>query len=185
MNKPIYQAPSAELYGDIRLAKGVSIWPKVVMRAESDHIEIGEYTNIQDFTMIHIANVPTKIGAYCSITHHCTIHGATIGDNCLIGINATIMDRVVIGDNCIIAGHTIVTEDTVIPPNSIVAGAPGKVKATRNNLIANRLNALAYYDNGQAYAQGNYRVWADPKQQDKMAARKRELEMEFGDRNGH
>ncbi|MEC8346816.1 MAG: gamma carbonic anhydrase family protein, partial [Pseudomonadota bacterium] len=136
MNKAIYQAPSAELYGDIRLAKGVSIWPKVVMRAESDHIEIGEYSNIQDFTMIHIANVPTKIGAYCSITHHCTIHGATIGDNCLIGINATIMDRVVIGDNCIIAGHTIVTEDTVIPANSIVAGAPGKVKATRNNLIA-------------------------------------------------
>ena len=89
MNKAIYQAPSAELYGDIRLEKGVSIWPKVVMRAESDHIEIGEYTNIQDFTMIHIANVPTKIGAYCSITHHCTIHGATIGDNCLIGINAT------------------------------------------------------------------------------------------------
>ena len=71
MNKAIYQAPSAELYGDIRLEKGVSIWPKVVMRAESDHIEIGEYTNIQDFTMIHIANVPTKIGSYCSITHHC------------------------------------------------------------------------------------------------------------------
>ena len=182
MNNAIWQAPSAELYGDIRLEKGVSIWPKVVMRAESDYIEIGEYTNIQDFTMIHIANVPTKIGAYCSITHHCTIHGATIGDNCLIGINATIMDRAVIGNNCIIAGHTIVTEDTVIPANSIVAGAPGKVKATRNNLIANRLNALAYYDNGEAYAQGNYRAWADPEQQEKMAARKAELELEFGDR---
>jgi carbonic anhydrase/acetyltransferase-like protein (isoleucine patch superfamily) len=164
------------LYGDIRLHEGVSVWPKVVMRAESDYIDIGAFTNIQDFTMIHIADCPTTIGAYCSITHHCTIHGATIGDNCLIGINATIMDRAVIGDNCIIAGHTIVTEDTVIPANSIVAGAPGKVKATRNNFVANRLNALAYFDNGEAYALGNYRVWADPEQQAKMAQRKIDLE---------
>lgn len=185
MSKAIWQAPSAELYGDIRLEEGVSIWPQVVMRAEADHIEIGAYTNIQDFTMIHIANVPTKIGAYCSITHHCTIHGATIGNNCLIGINATIMDRAVIGDNCIIAGHTIVTEDTVIPPNSIVAGAPGKVKATRNNFVANRLNALAYYDNAQAYAQGNYRIWADPEQQARMVERKAELEAEFEQHFGH
>ena len=152
------------------------MWPKVVMRAESNYIEIGAFTNIQDFTMIHIADCPTIIGAYCSITHHCTIHGATIGDNCLIGINATIMDRAVIGDNCIIAGHTIVTEDTVIPPNSIVAGAPGKVKATRNNFVANRLNALAYFDNGEGYAAGNHRVWADPEQQAKMAQRKADLE---------
>jgi hypothetical protein len=60
-----------------------------------------------------------------------------------------------------------------------VAGAPGKVKATRNNLVANRLNALAYFDNGEAYAQGNYRIWADPQQQAKMAARKLQLEAEF------
>ena len=184
MSKAIWQAPSAELYGDIRLEEGVSIWPQVVMRAEADHIEIGAYSNIQDFTMIHIADVPTKIGAYCSITHHCTIHGATIGDNCLIGINATIMGRAVIGDNCIIAGHTIVTQDAVIPPNSIVAGAPGKVKATRNNFVPNRLNAMAYYDNGQAYALGNYRIWADPEQQAKMDLRKIVLETEFGDRFG-
>ena len=133
-NGPIWLADSAELYGDIRLHEGVSVWPKVVMRAESDYIEIGAFTNIQDFTMIHIADCPTIIGAYCSITHHCTIHGATIGDNCLIGINATIMDRAVIGDNCIIAGHTIVTEDTVIPPNSIVAGARARLKPRATTL---------------------------------------------------
>ena len=67
----------------------------------------------------------------------------------------------------------------MIPPNSIVAGAPGKVKAARNNFVANRLNALAYYDNGQAYALGNYRIWADPEQQAKMAAREAELEAKF------
>ena len=176
MQQPIWQAPSAELYGKIEIAEGVSIWSNVVMRAESSHIEIGGFTNIQDFTMIHIADGPTIIGEYCSITHHCTIHGATIGHNCLIGINATIMDGAVIGENSIVAGNILVREGAVIPPNSIVAGTPAKVKAQRNNFVANRLNALAYYDNGIAYSQGNHRVWSENKQQAIMAQRKVELE---------
>ncbi|MFQ3347424.1 MAG: carbonic anhydrase/acetyltransferase-like protein (isoleucine patch superfamily) [Candidatus Azotimanducaceae bacterium] len=176
MQQPIWQAASAELYGKIEIAEGVSIWSNVVMRAESSHIEIGAFTNIQDFTMIHIADGPTVIGEYCSITHHCTIHGATIGNNCLIGINATIMDGAVIGDNSIVAGNSLVREGTVIPANSIVAGTPAKVIAQRNNFVANRLNALAYYDNGIAYGLGNHRVWSEDEQQAKMAQRKTDLE---------
>ena len=176
MQQPIWQAASAELYGKIEIAEGVSIWSNVVMRAESSHIEIGAFTNIQDFTMIHIADGPTLIGEYCSITHHCTIHGATIGDNCLIGINATIMDGAVIGENSIVAGNGLVREGAVIPPNSIVAGTPAKVIAQRNNFVANRLNALAYYDNSIAYSQGNHRVWSEDEQLAKMAQRKIDLE---------
>ncbi len=176
MQQPIWQAASAELYGKIEISEGVSIWSNVVMRAESSHIEIGAFTNIQDFTMIHIADGPTVIGEYCSITHHCTIHGATIGDNCLIGINATIMDGAVIGENSIVAGNSLVREGAVIPPNSIVAGTPAKVIAQRNNFVANRLNALAYYDNGIAYNQGNHRVWSEDEQLAKMAQRKIDLE---------
>ena len=176
MQQPIWQAASAELYGKIEIAEGVSIWSNVVMRAESSHIEIGAFTNIQDFTMIHIADGPTVIGEYCSITHHCTIHGATIGNNCLIGINATIMDGAGIGDNSIVAGNSLVREGTVIPANSIVAGTPAKVIAQRNNFVANRLNALAYYDNGIAYGLGNHRVWSEDEQQAKMAQRKTDLE---------
>lgn len=170
MHKPVWQADSAELFGDIRFEKGVSIWPKVVMRAEFAHIEIGAFTNIQDFTMIHIGDGPTVIGAYCSITHHCTIHGATVGDNCLIGINVTLMDNCVIGANSIVAGHSILTEGTQIPPNSIVAGAPAKVIKQRNNYVANKLNAVAYYENGLAYANGDHRVWASPEHKEKMRA---------------
>lgn len=176
MQQPIWQAASAELYGKIEISEGVSIWSNVVMRAESSHIAIGAYTNIQDFTMIHIADGPTIIGDYCSITHHCTIHGATIRDNCLIGINATIMDGAVIGENCIVAGNSLVRERTVIPANSIVAGTPAKVIAQRNNFVANRLNAMAYFDNGLAYAQGNYRVWSEEAQSQRMEERKAELE---------
>ena len=176
MQQPIWQAASAELYGKIEISEGVSIWSNVVMRGESSHIEIGAFTNIQDFTMIHIADGPTIIGEYCSITHHCTIHGATIGDNCLIGINATIMDGAVIGENSIVAGNSLVREGAVVPPNSIVAGTPAKVIAQRNNFVANRLNALAYYDNGIAYSHGNHRVWSEDEQLAKMAQRKIELE---------
>ena len=170
-----WQAPSAELYGDIRIEEGVSIWPNVVMRAEIHHIEIGAYTNVQDFVMIHIGNGPTVIGKYCSLTHHCTIHGATIGDYCLIGINATVMDGACVGNNVIVAGHSIITEGTVIPENSIVAGVPGKVVAQRNSLIPNKLNALAYYENALAYAQGNYRRWSEPDYLSKAATWEAEL----------
>ncbi len=176
--QPIWQAPGAQLYGDVRCHEGVNIWPNVVMRAESHHIEIGAFTNVQDFVMIHIGSGPSVVGAYCSLTHHCTIHGANIGDHCLIGINATIMDNAVIGNNCIVAGHTIVTEGTVIPDNSIVAGVPGKVVAQRNNYVANKLNALSYHENALAYARGHYRRWSDDDYLEQMNQWKRQLELE-------
>ena len=157
-----YVHDSANLYGKISVAEGASIWINVVARAELAEITIGPYSNIQDFVMLHIGSAsPTHIGSHCSITHHCTIHGATIGDNCLIGINSTIMDGCVIGANSIVAGHTFLKEGTVIPPNSIVMGAPGKVMRSKNNYVANRLNAYLYHRNALAYAQGNYRAWSD------------------------
>ena len=167
--KAAWIAPSAEFYGDIRLAEGVSIWPKVVMRAESSHIEIGHCSNIQDFVMIHYGNdCPSIIGQYCSITHHVTVHGATVGDCCLIGINATLMDGCVIGENSIVAGHSIVKEETIIPPNSIVAGVPARVVGQRNNRLANKLNAIAYHENAIAYARGHHRRWSDEDYKEKM-----------------
>jgi len=159
LDKPTFIHESALLFGKITIGPESTVWPYVVMRAEILEIRIGRRTNIQDFVMIHIGNnSPTIIGDNCSITHHCTIHGARIGDNCLIGINATIMDGVKIGKNCIIAGHTIVKENTVIPDNSIVAGSPGKVIRTMDNSEANKMNADFYYQNGINYSQQIYRM---------------------------
>ena len=126
----------------MRLHEGVTIWSNAVLRAESAYIEVGAFTNIQDFSMLHIGNGPTVIGAYCSITHHCTIHGAHIGDHCLIGINATIMDNAVIGSNSIVAGHTIVTEGSQFPANSIIAGVPGKLIRQHDSYVPNKLKRL-------------------------------------------
>lgn len=174
--KPIWQAPSAEVYGAVTFGEGTSVWPQAVIRAESHEVHIGDYTNVQDHCMVHIGLGPTHIGAYCSLTHHSTVHGATIGDNVLIGINATVMDDAVIGDNCIIAGHTIITEGTVIAPNSVVAGVPGKVVASRDNTVANKMNAIGYFENAKAYAAGQYRRWSDPDYIEQMNALRCELE---------
>ncbi len=176
---PAWIAPSAELYGDIRLAKGSSVWPKVVMRSEASFIEIGEFSNVQDHAMVHFgAGTASIVGAHCSIAHHATVHGARVGDNCLIGINATLMDGVEVGDNSIVAGHSILIEGTRIPANSVVAGVPARVIATRNNFVANRLNAWSYFRNAQAYAAGNYRLWASPDHQAEMEDLRARLERE-------
>jgi len=161
LNNPAFIHETSQIYGKVRFEDGSSVWANTVIRAENHEVVIGEKSNIQDFVMIHIGwNTGVYIGKFTSITHHCTIHGCTIGDNCLIGINSTIMDGCVIGDNCIIGGHTFLKEGTVIPDNSIVTGAPGKVIKTKNNFEANMMNALVYYKNAFAYSSGDYRLWS-------------------------
>ena len=163
LSRAAFVDPTALLFGHVTVAEGASIWPYVVVRAESDGVDIGAHVNLQDHVMVHVGyGSGTTIGAYSSITHRVVLHGCSIGENCLIGIGATIMDRAVIGDNCIIAGHTFVREDAVIPPNSIVMGTPGTVVATRNNFVANRLNAWLYHRNALAYARGDHRAWSGP-----------------------
>jgi len=153
---------SALIFGKVSIGAGSSVWPNVVMRSEMHHVEIGKLTNIQDFVMIHVgATTPTIIGDFCSITHHCTIHGATIGDACLIGINATIMDGAVIGAGSIVAGGAFVPEGKVYPPNSVIMGAPAKVRTERDNSQANRMNAWLYNRNAEFYADGRHNGWSD------------------------
>jgi carbonic anhydrase/acetyltransferase-like protein (isoleucine patch superfamily) len=149
---------TARLYGHIKIAENASVWPYVVMRSEMHHIEIGPRSNIQDFVMVHVGGAtPTIVGADCSITHHVTLHGCTIGDRCLIGINATIMDGATIGANSIVAGHSIVSENSHFPENSIIAGAPAKLIKTRDSGQANAMNAAFYVRNAENYAKGIHR----------------------------
>ena len=131
-----YVHETAQIYGNVRLAPGVSVWPCAVIRAEAHLVEIGEGTNIQDFCMIHIGDRNgTSIGSNCSITHRATLHGCTIADNVLIGIGATVMDGCVIGANSIVAGHAFLKEGTIIPENSVVMGTPAAVVKQRNNSV--------------------------------------------------
>ena len=151
---------TARITGQVELGPGVSLWTHSVIRSECTEVRIGACTNLQDHVMVHVGyTLPTIVGAYCSITHRSVLHGCTIGDNCLIGIGATLMDGVVLGENSIVAGHTLIPEGKVIPPNSVVMGTPGKVVRTMNSFVANRLNAWLYHRNALGYAEGNYRAW--------------------------
>jgi carbonic anhydrase/acetyltransferase-like protein (isoleucine patch superfamily) len=177
LHNPAYVHESAYLYGKVTVGEHASIWVNAVARAESEEIVIGSYSNIQDFVMLHIGeSTPTIVGSYCSITHHCTLHGCIIGDNCLIGIHSTVMDGCVIGANSIVAGHSFLKEGTVIPPNSIVMGTPATVVRSRNNFVANRLNAYLYYRNALAFAAGRHRDWADPDFRAAFEAERKRLE---------
>jgi len=161
LDAPAFIHPTALVYGKVTIGEGASLWPYAVIRAEMEEVRIGRFSNVQDHAMIHIGNgFGTFIGDWCSITHGTTIHGATIGDCTLIGINATVMDGCVVGRNCVIAGHTILKEGTHIPDNSIVMGVPGKVVRSVNNYRQTKRNALLYHRNALAYAAGDHRVWA-------------------------
>lgn len=180
LDDPAWIDPTVVIYGKARIGRGASIWPRAVLRAEAQEIVVGPYSNVQDMVMIHVgAETPSVIGAYCSIAHRATIHGARLGDNCLVGIGATLMDGVVLGENSIVAGHCIVAEGVAIPPNSIVAGVPGKVVAQRNNWVRTRFNAFLYHWNGEAYARGEHRAWDGPAAKARMAAEWARLEAEF------
>lgn len=147
--------PSAHLYGRIALGPESSVWINAAIRAEMHEVRIGARSNVQDFVMIHVGYLtPTIIGDDCSITHHATLHGCQIGDRCLIGINATVMDGAKIGANSIVAGHAIVGENAEFPENSIIAGVPARLVKTRDNAAANLANARFYVQNAKNYAAG-------------------------------
>jgi carbonic anhydrase/acetyltransferase-like protein (isoleucine patch superfamily) len=153
-------APSALLSGAVVIGPDVSVWHNAVMRAECEEISIGRMTNIQDFVMIHVdPGDPTRIGEFCSITHHATVHGCTIEDHCLIGINAVVMNGAVIGRGSIVAGGALVREGSVFEPGSIIAGVPAVVIAQRDSARANRLNAWKYHHNAQRTQSGDQRAW--------------------------
>ena len=162
LDRPAYVDPTVRIFGDVTAGEGTSFWPYTVIRAEMYGVRIGKYVNIQDHAMIHVGGeTPSVIGDYCSITHRVVVHGAEIGDHCLIGIGAVLMDGVKVGRNSVVAGGAFLKENTVIPENSIVMGIPGKVVNTRDNFRQTHRNALIYYENALAYAEGRYDIWSD------------------------
>ncbi|MEL7369695.1 MAG: gamma carbonic anhydrase family protein [Myxococcota bacterium] len=159
LDNPAFIHDTALLHGKAYLGPDSSVWPYVVMRAEMMEIRIGARTNIQDFVMVHVGfATPTIVGEDCSITHHATLHGCEIGDRCLIGINATLMDGVKVGANSIVAGNAVLTEGAEFPENSIIAGVPAKQVGQRDNSTVTVRNAAFYVQNAKNYAQGKERL---------------------------
>ena len=128
IDESAFVAKSAVIVGDVTLGPNSSVWPACVLRADINFIEVGEGTNIQDGTIVHLADdFGVKIGKFVTVGHAAMLHACTIGDECLIGMRATVLDGAVIGEQCIVGAGALVTKGTVVPAGSMVLGMPAKV----------------------------------------------------------
>ena len=124
----IWVAPDANVIGEVILHSGVGIWFGATLRGDTEPIEIGEGTNVQENTVVHTdMGYPVRVGRNCTIGHKAMIHGCTIGDETLIGMGATILNGAKIGSGCLIGAGALVTEGKEIPDGALVMGMPGKV----------------------------------------------------------
>jgi carbonic anhydrase/acetyltransferase-like protein (isoleucine patch superfamily) len=120
--------PAAHAIGNVTLGARVSVWPTAVLRGDSDAITIGEDSNVQDGTVVHVdPGVPCTIGARVAIGHRAIVHGTTVGDDCLIGMGAILLNGVVVGSGSIVGAGAVCREGMQIPPNSLVVGVPARV----------------------------------------------------------
>ncbi|HYY60564.1 MAG TPA: gamma carbonic anhydrase family protein [Burkholderiales bacterium] len=123
-----YIAYDATLIGSVTLHADANIWFKVVIRAENDRITIGEGTNVQDASVLHVdPGYPMSLGRLVSIGHKVMLHGCTIGDGTLIGINSVVLNGAKIGKGVLVGANTLITEGKEIPDGVLVLGSPGKV----------------------------------------------------------
>lgn len=148
-------APNATLIGNVRLEPGASVWFNAVLRGDNELIHIGENSNVQDGTVMHTdMGSPLSIGKGVTIGHKAMLHGCSVDDYSLIGINAVILNGAKIGKYCIIGANSLIGENKVIPDGSLVMGTPGKVVRELTNVQKKMLEASAahYVHNAQRYA---------------------------------
>ncbi len=149
-----FLAPNAVLIGNVVLHRNASVWFGCVLRGDADRIEIGAGSNIQDGAVLHAdPGFPLSVGCNVTVGHHAMLHGCTIGDGSLVGINAVVLNGARVGRGCLIGASALVTEGMEIPDGSLVLGVPAKVKSQlsedqRRGLL---LNAEHYVLNGERY----------------------------------
>lgn len=149
-----YIAPNAAVIGNVILQANSSVWFSVVIRGDNEPIHIGAGSNIQDGAVCHSdPSFPLTVGENVTVGHNATIHGCSIGDGTLVGVNAVILNGARIGRNCVIGANSLVPEGMEIPDGSLVMGVPARVKrelSTEQKALFS-LNAQHYVENGQRY----------------------------------
>lgn len=148
-------APGAHVIGRVRIGDDVGIWFGSVLRGDNEWIKIGAESNVQENCVLHTdPGFPLTIGKGCTIGHGAVVHGCTIGDNCLIGMGATILNGARIGNNCIVGAGALVTEKKEFPDNSLIVGSPAKVMRTLDAAAedALRQSAQKYVQNWRRFS---------------------------------
>lgn len=154
-------AENATVVGSVTMGSDCSVWFGAVLRGDNDPITIGNGTNIQDGAILHTdEGVPLHVGDHVSIGHQAMLHGCTVGEGSLIGINAVVLNRAIIGKHCLIGANTLIPEGKVIPDRSLVVGTPGRIirELTDEEVARNLRNSAHYVDSGTLYAQAMKRI---------------------------
>ena len=156
IHESAFVAPTAAIIGRATLGRQASAYYGVSVRADTAAITVGVGTNLQDNVVLHAdPGYPCTLGDRISVGHSAVVHGCTIEDGCLIGMNATILNGAVIGTGSLIAAGALVLEGTVVPPRSLVAGIPAKVRRqlTDEEYAGVQANATRYVELAQAHRQ--------------------------------
>ncbi|NND82110.1 MAG: gamma carbonic anhydrase family protein [Gammaproteobacteria bacterium] len=157
IDETCFIAPSAALIGQVSLAEQASVWFNCVLRADNEPITIGRGSNVQDGSVLHVdPGFPINIGPNVTVGHKVMLHGCSIGEGSLIGMNAVVLNGAKIGRNCLIGANCLITEGTEIPDGQMVLGSPGKiVKALDEATIAMMQVGTAHYvENTKRYRDG-------------------------------
>ena len=129
LGREVYLASTAVVLGDVTLGDHSSVWYGAVLRGDLNRIVVGHHSNVQDNAVLHLADdFPCLVGNWVTIGHLANVHACTIGDECLVGMGATVLDGAVVGAQSLIGANALVTPGTKIPPGSLVVGAPAVVK---------------------------------------------------------
>ena len=133
-------APGAVVLGDVTLAARASVWYGAVLRGDMDAIVIGEATNLQDGTIVHVdEGAPVRIGARVGVGHRAILHGCTVEDDCLIGMGSVLLNGAHIGTGSVVAAGAVVPEGTRVPPGSLVVGVPARVTRAVDDALRERI----------------------------------------------
>jgi carbonic anhydrase/acetyltransferase-like protein (isoleucine patch superfamily) len=157
----VFIAPSSDIIGNITIGKNSSIWFNVTARADVHFIKIGNESNVQDNTVLHVTNgiYPLVIGDRVTIGHGVALHGCTIGNTTLIGIRAIILDGAEIGENSIVAAGSLIREGKKFPTGVLIAGNPAEIKRklTEEEINKNLRYASNYVEYSKSYLEnGNF-----------------------------
>jgi carbonic anhydrase/acetyltransferase-like protein (isoleucine patch superfamily) len=151
--------PDAFVFGDVTLGARVSVWPAAVIRGDTGRIVIGDESNVQDGTVIHVDHgVPTTVGRRVAIGHRAIVHGSTVDDDCLIGMGAILLNGVVIGRGSVVGAGAVCREGQQVPPNSLVLGVPGRIVRETTTAERDRIarTVQSYLELQQAHRRGEY-----------------------------
>lgn len=147
-------ADNATVVGDVRLGRDVGIWFGVTVRGDDSWIEIGDDTNVQDNTCVHVdVGAPLRIGRGVTIGHGCIVHGVAIGDYTLVGMGAIVLAGARIGEYSLLGAGALIRENAVIPPRSVVLGMPGRIvrQVTDEEMEGMRWRARHYVQRARSY----------------------------------